>query len=264
MNILTTLVSPGSSATEFIVLWANGLQRQGTLRVRVPESVADAAVVAELGALHHLLVRRAVFGDDRAGRPLSREGITEEELDAGRVQLKVTSGQIRKLMQGASKKLHLVPYAFFLSSRFYGSAVTVSTDKAWVKPRAHEHVEEIAVSGALDDFQDVPSIGKAALSQHALEQLRIRANGLDPSAAWQQLRRILITCSHEVHVDEAKRRRDVDRHGYSGRCLFSPQTGWNVVVTPPKGADRDWPVIATVYYDRRTAQELRPLASAAI
>ena len=42
------------------------------------------------------------------------------------------------------------------------------------------------------------------------------------------------------------------------------EDGWNVVVTPPKGADRDWPVIATVYYDRRTAQELRPLASAAI
>lgn len=265
MNILSLITRPGATALEFNVVWANGLQRQGTIRVRLAQEVADPVVAAELGALHHLLVRRAIFGDDRAGRAVNRDGLDDQDADpdAGRVQLRVSSGQIRKLMLGTSKKTHLVPFAFFLSSRFYGANVAVSNDTSWIKPRAAANVEEITVSGALDDWQDVPGVGLSVLSQHALEQLRIRGNGLDPAGAWQQLRRIVKSCTQEVNAGDAKRQRDIARHGYPGRCLYSPQSGWNIVITAPNGSDRSMPVIATVFFDKRGAHEVRPLAMCA-
>ncbi|ENO77571.1 plasmid-like protein [Thauera sp. 27] len=257
MNILTVLARATDNADQFEVYWANGVQKQGLLRVNVPSHGTDKDVIAELGALHHLLVVKGIFGQDRAGRAAQKQGagIIHDE-DADRVQLHVTSGQIKKLMQQKSKKLHLSPYSFFLATRFAGSNISVSHDRQWIKPRALENVEEVTVGPALDDLMDVPGVGLAAVSVHAIEQIQRRGNGLSLAEAWHQIRRVVRTLDYEVAVSDEKRRRDIDRHGYSGRYLYSTLTEWNVIVAPAKGLDRAVPVIATAYFERRPQTEL--------
>ena len=264
MNILTVLAQPTDNPELFEVFWANGVQKQGLLKVHVTTGVADKDVIAELGALHHLLVVKAIFGHDRAGRAAQKQTTApSQDEDADRLQLNVTSGQIRKLMQQKSKKPHLNAFAFFLATRFAGSNITVSHDRQWIKPRALENVEEITIGAALDDLMDVPGVGIAAVSVHAIEQIQRRGNGLSLAEAWHQIRRVVRNLDYEVVVSEEKRRRDVDRHGYSGRCLYSTLTEWNVVVTPAKGHDRSIPVIATAYFERRPLTELVRIEKAA-
>lgn len=125
MNILTVLAQPTDNPELFEVFWANGVQKQGLLKVHVTTGVADKDVIAELGALHHLLVVKAIFGQDRAGRAAQKQTTApSQDEDADRLQLNVTSGQIRKLMQQKSKKPHLNAFAFFLATRFAGSNIT--------------------------------------------------------------------------------------------------------------------------------------------
>ena len=156
MNILTVLTKPTDNPRHFEVYWANGVQNQGLLRVRVEQSCDDLDVVAELGALHHLLVIKSIFGSDRAGRSAHLNDTPDPGAeDSDRLQLNVTSGQLRKLMQQKSKKLHLVPFALFLSTRFAGSNIVVKNDASWIKPRAYEYVEEIVVNGVLDESASV-------------------------------------------------------------------------------------------------------------
>lgn len=264
MNLLTVLAQATDNPDVFQVFWANGIQKQGLLKVHVTAGAADKDVIAELGALHHLLVVKAVFGQDRAGRAAQKQsvGSTPDE-DADRLQLYVTSGQIKKLMQQKSKKPHLNPFAFFLATRFAGSNITVSQDRQWIKPRALENVEEITVGAALDDLMDVPGVGLAAVSVHAIEQIQRRGNGLSLAEAWHQIRRVVRNLDYEVLVSEEKRRRDVDRHGFSGRYFYSTLTEWNVIVTPAKGHDRSVPVIATAYFERRPQSELVRIEKAA-
>lgn len=261
MNILTVLTKPTDNPHHFEIYWANGVQNQGLLRVRVEQSCDDLDVVAELGALHHLLVVKSIFGSDRAGRSAHRSARLNDTPDPGaeasdRLQLNVTSGQLRKLMQQKSKKLHLVPFALFLSTRFAGSNIVVKNDASWIKPRAYEHVEEIVVSGVLDDHLEVPGIGIASLSAHAIEQVQKRGNGLSLVEAWHQVRKIVRTCDYEYIPSSDKRKRDIDRYGFSGRTFYSTYSGWNVIVTPPSGLNRHLPVIATLYYEKRPTTAL--------
>ena len=94
MNKLTTLCRPTDSPKRFDVLYVNGAQNQGTLHVTVEADEPDAPVSAELAALHHLLVKKAIFGTDRAGRSHRSSG-GEDDLAGDQVLLTVTSGQIR-------------------------------------------------------------------------------------------------------------------------------------------------------------------------
>lgn len=260
MNILTVLTRRTETPSSFEVVWANGLAHQGTLLVHVRHPDQDQEVAAEIGAIHHLLVRKAIFGSDRAGRAKSKGDEADSiESPSDRLQLRVSSGQVRKLMQGSSSKRHLFPLAFFLETRFGGANVMTTRDDSWIRPRASMHVEEITVSGALDDEQDVPSVGTAVLTRHALQQLQMRGNGMDAASAWHQMRHILRSLDAEIAVTEEKRRRDIERYGVSGRRLYSSFTGWSVVVTPPDGVDRQLPTIATAIFEGRAPKGVGPL-----
>lgn len=258
MNELTTFCRPTEDPTRFDVLYANGAQNQGLLHVTVGAGEPDAAVSAELAALHHLLVKKAIFGTDRAGRS-HRAQSGDDDNAADQVRLKVTSGQIRKLMLQKSDKKHLVERAHFLVSRFAGARIETSKDASWVKPRAFQYEEDLVAEPILDDIMEVPGVGLATVSLHAIERIQCRGNGLTLAQAWHQLRRIVQGCDYVIEIAPETERYNLKRYGVVGLGLYSSQTQYNVVITPPKGSDRTLPVITTCYYEERAPKRLRRL-----
>jgi hypothetical protein len=211
----------------------NGLNIQGRIRVVVPPAFHDRDVIAELAALHHLLVVRAVFGDDRAGNGLT---------------LNVSAGAIKKLAAQRSAKQHLVPFANFLAVRFADANIEVKTKLTWLKPRADNNVEEIVATGeALDDELELRPLGRVTLTRHALEQFAIRSNRPEAySDAWRSIRIVLSNRLEERVASEETRLARLERHGIEGRVFYHPDSRWNFVVTEAEGEPRR---IVTAYHD---------------
>lgn len=263
MNQLTVLTRPDDTAPDiFHVLWANGTQRQGTVTVTVPFDIKDKALAAELGALHHLLVRRAIFGHDRAG--VGRKRVTDEasgrESAGAPVELVVSKGQVKKLARGVSADGDTYfALTRWLAVRFDGASIKVAKDTSWLKPRSEMNIEEIVLEPALDDIQPVPSIGEVSVSWHVIDQFSKRFNQLEPSHAWQQFRRLITSINARVsQADEVVERAEM-RHGVRGEILYHGESGWNFVIVPGDGA-RSMPVVATAYWNKRKSHMLEPLA----
>lgn len=231
MNILTTCVVGAKTDPVISVVWAMGVATQGRLLVHVPEDAQDRDALAELTALHHLLVTQAVIGDDRAGNAL---------------HLIVSSGAIKKLAQRRSTKLHLVPFANFLATRFAEATITVEQKATWLKPRAENRIAEVALTAdALDDELELRPFGRVALTRHALDQFGMRANNPEsPSDTWRAIRLILSNRLEEIPVSEETAREKLERHGVEGRIFYHADSRWNFVVA---GGENQVPRIVTAY-----------------
>ncbi|WP_341678722.1 hypothetical protein [Niveibacterium sp. SC-1] len=231
MNILTTCVTGQKADQSVEVVWALGTATQGRLHVSVPPNVQDRDTVAELTALHHLLVMLAVFGNDRAGNAL---------------YLTVSSGAIRKLMQRRSTKTHLVPYSNFLATRFADASITVEPKAAWLKPRADKRVEVLELdSHSLEDEIVLRPFGRVALTRHALDQFGMRSNSPEaPSETWRAIRLILANRLEEVSIGEELVRGRIERHGVEGRIFYHADSRWNFVIAAAEGQR---PRIVTAY-----------------
>lgn len=235
MNILTSTVVASTNPEHVDVVWANGLAKQGRFHVALPQNLPDREVIAELAAMHELLVVRAIFGEERAGNVLD---------------LCVSSGAIKKLAQRRSNKEHLAPYANFLAIRFADARITVAQKCPWLKPRAEQNVAKLTPSGgALEDELELRPFGRVALTRHAIDRFAIRSNNAESMAdTWRALRLILSNRLEEVVLNEAQRREKLERHGVEGRIFHHRDSHWNFVVcyTPGQTAR-----ILTSYYERR-------------
>lgn len=206
MNHLTTLVKPGEAPNEFNVYWRNGVQKQGVLTVCVKTNLpADHIVVAELAAMKHLLEEKAIFGEDRGGKNLL---------------LSISSGSaIRKLARMQSTKMHLVPYARFLITRFAGADLTVERDEEWIKPRAMNNAERIEVNGAENSFIDLPGVGRVSITRHVLERMNQHLNYPGEADVLRQIRRIGSSRLTELKQSEASLQKAEQKHGQAGRIF---------------------------------------------
>jgi hypothetical protein len=234
VNILSTFCTGGAIGEAHVdVVWTNGLNIQGRIRVVVPPALHDRDVIAELAALHHLLVVRAIFGDDRAGNSLI---------------LNVSAGAIKKLVAQRSAKQHLVSFANFLAVRFADADIEVKTKLTWLRPRAENNVEEIVVTeGALDDELELRPLGRVTHTRHALEQFAIRSNRPDAySDAWRSIRIVLSNRLEERIASEETQLARLERHGIEGRVFHHPGSRWSFVVTEAEGEPRR---IVTAYHD---------------
>jgi hypothetical protein len=192
MNTLKTYVSPTSQPDSYLVYWTNNqLSPKGVIRVRLSAQIEDRAIAAELAAIQHLIEDKAVLGNTLIGCPSTK--------------FIVCHGATRKLQRQQSDKVHLAPYAHFLTTRFAGCQISVDSDTRWLEsynPEAEAGaIEDLLVSGPRRETINITGIGQVTVTQHVLERFaerglrKPRINGADQAkpttktnaTAWKKL-----------------------------------------------------------------------------
>lgn len=161
MNILKTFACPTPLDDTFLVYWTNStIEPRGVLEIRLAHSIDDRHIAAELYALQYLLEQKCVIGRDLIGN--------------SSIKLVVSRGAIRKLHLRQSDKVHLVPYANFLTTRFAGCEINVNSDQEWFKGFSPESTEELVVNGPRLETINISGIGEVSVTQHVLERFATR------------------------------------------------------------------------------------------
>ncbi|MGA8864345.1 MAG: hypothetical protein WBM09_11690 [Gallionella sp.] len=161
MHLLKTHSLPTPQADTFRVYWTNSPVRAGgLLRVRVAPRMADAQIAAELAAIQYLLEDKGVLGNTVAGNAMTK--------------LIVSAGAIRKLRRRGSDKLHLAPYANFLTTRFAGCTLGVDKDARWFAGFEPESIEDLVVASPRRETVKVAGLGEVSVTQHVLERFADR------------------------------------------------------------------------------------------
>lgn len=241
MNELTVFTRSTDHLDRFEVSYANGVQRQGLLYIDVPYPIQYKDVAAELGALHHLLITRALYGDDRAGNNL---------------HLRVSRGQVRKLIQRRSGLPSLTPWSSALSIQFANALITIENrDSSWEKPRRYQNITEFTLSERLDLTYPIPGLGLTRLMAHVLDQFCARANHLEQHEGWRQIRYMLGPALKRVLRDPKLDELAKTRHGTSAVIAYAPATGWNFVIALPNDLS-NLPTITTTYYRKQRPENL--------
>ena len=161
MNLLKTHVITTAEADTFLVYWTNSLMTpKGVLQVRVTAQIEDRHIAAELAAMQHLLEEKCVIGKNLVGNASTK--------------LIVSRGAIRKLHHRQSDKVHLAPYANFLTTRFAGCQVSVDTGKDWFEGCSPESTAKLLVTGARRETVSITGVGEVSITQHVLDRFSSR------------------------------------------------------------------------------------------
>ena len=239
MNILKTYVSTTPRSDTFLVYWTNtAMAPKGILRIRVTATIEDRGIVAELVAIQHLLEKKHVIGTNLSGN----DGI----------KLIVSSGAIRKLHLRKSDKVHLVPYANFLTTRFAGCQLSVEKNIGWFDGFSPELIEDHLVSGARRETIQITGIGDVSVTQHVLDRFADRFLAETPSGktaqtAWKKLVELAAepsVCEVTRHslwsgVNHMHQGRQEGRYFMNAKCRLvlvvtdNPREGKRLVTTYP-------------------------------
>lgn len=233
---LTLHTKAAAGALQFETFWTTG-RKQGIVHVTIADpNTEDAAIVAELSAMHYLLSHKEVCGNERAGNGM---------------ELNVTFGAIRKLAQNTGSKKHLFAHGRFLLARYAEARITVAKDTSWiVQARAENRRDSLHITAPLPEIVDVQGIGKVGLSYHIIDRMMERANYASIAAAWRHLCKML-GCSNlaEVPLPADIARQKADKHGSVGKHLRVPSEPWRFVISDgKKGFTADpLPMLVTAY-----------------
>lgn len=193
MNLLKTHTIATTQADTFLVYWTSSLMTpKGMLKVRVTAQIEDRHIAAELAVMRHLLEDKCVIGKSLVGNAGTR--------------LIVSRGAIRKLHHRQSDKVHLAPYANFLTTRFAGCQISVDADKDWFAGFAPESTESLLVSGARRETVHVTGIGEVSITQHVLDRFVTRfLPEINPDKADQTAWKKLVELASDPSVREVAR-----------------------------------------------------------
>lgn len=236
---MTTQLTIHTKATAlpnvFESYWTTG-RKQGVIATTVTEKgVTDPAIVAELSALHHLLSHKEVCGTDRAGNGL---------------ELNVTFGAIRKVLQGTSNKKHLYIHGRFLLIRYAEATIAVSKNADWINPaNAENRREQLTVDQPLPEVIQISGIGKVGLSFHIIDRMMERANYGSFAAAWRHLCRMLGGGKvSEVALPADVEQQKTAKHGTVGKHLRVAAEPWRFVLSNGnRGYNGTMPMLVTAY-----------------
>ncbi|CAM5559131.1 hypothetical protein [Eoetvoesiella caeni] len=166
------------SANKANVFWRVGRNRAGVLEIELPKETENVELISELCAIRFLLMRKRVFNV----LPNSGNGL----------ELHVSSGAIRKLVQGKSSKQEAVPYALFLSPRLDGISYKVgreSIDSFPIEPAfvpEHVYADPEYFLSPYDALQ-TPAIGEVNVTAHAVAQYVQRCSAETINQPWKSL-----------------------------------------------------------------------------
>ena len=238
-TIMTTQLTLHTKATatpnQFETYWTTG-RKQGIIDVRIAATeIQDAAIIAELSAMHFLLSHKEVCGCNRAGNGL---------------EISVTFGAIRKVAQNTSNKKHLFAHGRFLLTRYADATIAVSKNHDWIRlQRADNRREPLVIGEPLPEVIQVNGIGKVGLSFHIIERMMERANYATIAAAWRHLCRMLGGGRVlEVALPPDIAQQKASKHGSTGKHLRVASEPWHFVLSDGKrGYGCSLPTLITAY-----------------
>lgn len=254
--IITVIARPGVSPGCVAVRWRVGARladgriqagKQGVVNVDLKLDVDDKPIIAELCALHHLLVEREILGEGRAGNGLI---------------IIVSAGAIKKLKQEKTAKKHLVPFGRFLMTRFREADLLVSPDASWIEPVANPaRTFEMEVTEPPMEVVSFHGIGPVYVTQHVIKRFAQRhgfvvadrhgnvvddADGTGFTKAWRAFCAMVADprIQRTELPDDVMQAKAEKHYDGAGEHYLHPQSRWYfTIVRKPTGL----PIIKTAY-----------------
>lgn len=137
----------------------------------------DRPILAELGALHHLLYVREIHGQRRLGNGL------RIEVSAGAIKKAVAKGSLKREDSGKTDKEHVARFSAFLATKYFEASVEVVQPNKWADMPSNRLVNQ---SIAIDDYPDAKLssvLGEVVVRRHALNRFVERFTAASEIAA---------------------------------------------------------------------------------
>lgn len=222
----TLFVSTQDAGDEFVTTWrwqpntATVPSIGGTIDVTLGERYTeDRRILAELGAIHHLLSVEQVNGQNRLGNGLAIE------VSSGAIRKAVAKGALKKNDSGRTDKQHVAHFAHFLATKFFEAEVKVGKLPAG-EPKTTRHFA-ITLDAPPVARMDSP-LGPVIVSRHALNRFveRFAAEDLIKAGmdiidapdhkwtqAWRNLGNLLPKSERVAKMPEQEWRRIARKYG---------------------------------------------------
>lgn len=236
MKTLTTVATQLDNYTE--ILWSLGKHKGAltiTLGFESPEK--DTPIIAELIAIHHLLIDRKILG----AVPKSGNAFN----------LVVSKGAIRKIINGTADTMYAGQFARFLMGRLQGFNIKVSHSKAGMlqpdeespnRERLHIEADAIGSYTTSHELIETTAIGKVWVTNHAVLRYQERnphTSGEDIKQPWNSLIKRL---QHSELVitpfNERVRRHKKYKHDGSTEVWSHPSDSMRFVVAVHPNGDK--------------------------
>lgn len=230
-DILRTLACKTNTEHLIDVHWQHN-KSHGRLTINVDaKETTDRHIIAELVAIHHLVVAREICGSNRFGKGLV---------------LAVSSGAIKKLCLGKSSKVYLNRWSNILKFRLRDAQVMVIKTDDWLDIPLCS-VESLHVTTPPIEKYLMHGVGPVELTEHVLDRFYERNSNQNYRNALKQLTKELadpalrpITLpAHVLQHKQAKYANHVNI-----RYFYNTRTNRQFVVTMPPHAT---PRVLTAY-----------------
>lgn len=181
----------------------------------------DRPILAELGALHHLLYVKEVHGQHRLGNGL------RIEVSAGAIKKALAKGALKREDSGKTDKEHVARFCAFLATKYFESTVEVVPAAKWVEMPSNRQVDEAITIEDYPDAKITSALGDVVVRRHALNRFVQRFTAASEIAAgasmvelpdarwtraWRSLEAILPQ-AERVTIPPQEWRRIVERYG---------------------------------------------------
>ncbi|WP_127471967.1 hypothetical protein [Thiomicrorhabdus aquaedulcis] len=167
------------------VLWTYGQNRAGVIEVEMPYDSEDSDIIAELVAIQHVIFAKAVLGF----KPLHGAGI----------EIEVSKGAIKKILNNATTKKELIKYASFIPFLLQG--VSIKTHRKHSKDVVFEGLEFEKIVVDVEKYTNTrlliesPAIGFIEITHHALQRFTEKSE-VESGFVKQPLKALVARISH--------------------------------------------------------------------
>lgn len=230
-DTLQTLSCKTDNNHIFEVHWLKNDQH-GCLQIELhTKEQKDQHIIAEMFAIHHLVVNREVCGNNRYGNNLV---------------LAVSSGAIKKICLGKSTKTHLDAWSGTLKLRLRDADIKVINTRDWInKPPVTQEIIHIHTPPIETHFMH--GVGQVALTEHVLDRFYERNLNSSYKNAMKKLIEMLADTGLQRVVLPDRvllhKKMKYPNHHHT-RYFYNPRTNWQFVVdTRPNRL----PVVMTAY-----------------
>lgn len=244
----------------------------GEIVVRLDESYRlDRTIIAELGAIHYLLEKRHIHGENRLGAGI------KIEVSFGAIRKALLKSSLKKSDHGDTDKGHVAGCATFLATKYFEADIAVWRKWKDEEPKAFERAEIVIPGTFPGSTLFCHLIGEEVfITRHAMRRQIGRLDTKNPDkpkpisesdlsnlpdkwwgTAWGWFENIFKEGSslRPTRLIKQKHRHYVEKYGPGSRYLWHPDSSGIVVVAPDHGRL----VARTVLHDEYALIERPPV-----
>lgn len=214
LSIDTEEISPGLYRSH----WHSSSRQFGVIETSINQHYKKPLAAAELAAIHHVVVERAVFGADRYG---------------DNVAIQLSSGAARKALK-QSGDADLQQFAYLLSVRLQSATVSVSNNLSWRDGLSFRVNEQITPPALLDDYVTSPLLGRLVITRHALDDVMGRDSPDTEVDALKTLKRRVARSTKKLAYPERIMTIQLQRHGVRSIPLYDEIDKVAFIIAPPR------------------------------